>query len=129
VGRERGPIAVTASNADWYTFEGSAFSEASFVRAWLVASATYGVGDVVTTIALVWFLPAYTEANPLIVLAIETFGGGGYLAVKLLVFFGCLGISFWAGFADEDRLFFYGPPALLAVVGAVSTGYNLWLLL
>lgn len=119
---------MTARRPDWYTFEDGAFSEASFVHVWLVASATYGVGDVVTTIALVWFSPVHTEANPVIVLAIAAFGGGGYLAVKLLVFFACLGISLWAGVADGDPLFFYGPPLGLAVVGAVITGYNLWLL-
>lgn len=119
---------MTSDAGDWYTFEGRAFTEESFVRVWLVALATYGVGDVVTTIALVWFSPAHAEANPAVELAIATFGGGGYLALKLLAFFACLGISLREGFLEADRLFFYGPPLLLAALGAASTGYNLLIL-
>lgn len=119
---------MMAADPDWYTFEGGPFSEVSFVRVWMLALVTYGVGDVVTTIALVWFVPGLGEANPLVVFAVATFGGGGYLALKLLAFFASLGISLWAGFQEADPVFFFGPPLLLAAVGAVLTGYNLWLL-
>lgn len=125
--RLAGGSGVTARRAEWLALD-DRFSEASFIRVWLLASATYGVGDVVTTIALVWFSAGHGEANPAVALAIATFGGGGYLAMKLFGFFACLGISLGVGLPDEDSLFFYGPPLVLAVVGAAITGYNLWLL-
>jgi len=120
---------MSTAGADWYTFEGATFTEASFVRVWLVALATYGVGDVVTTIALVWFSPAHVEANPVVAAAIAAFGGGGFLALKLLVFYACVGISLWGGVLDGDRLLFYLPPAALALAGGAATAVNLGLLL
>ena len=120
---------MPAIGPDWYTWEGSNFSRASFTNVWIIALSTYGVGDIVTSIALIWFSPAHVEGNPLIALSISLFGGGGYLALKLLSLFGCLGISLIAGFQDRDPLLFYGPPLLLAAVGAVSTVYNLWIML
>ena len=115
--------------ANWLTLEHSPFDIDSFSSVWLVAAATYGVGDVVTTIAIIWFMPFFTEANPLIQFAVEIFGGGGFLALKLLVFYAVLGISLWAGVPERDRLMFYGPPLVLAVVGAATTLHNLNLML
>lgn len=117
------------SEGDWLTLQGTPFPTESFSRAWLAAALTYGVGDVVTTIAIVYFVPRYTEANPIVRAAIQAFGGGGFLAVKLLVFYVCIGISLSWGRADEDPLLFYGPPLALAVVGLVTTLFNLNLLL
>lgn len=119
---------MEVGEANWYTLEHSPFDVDSLWTVWLVALATYGVGDVVTTIAIIWFLPLYTEANPLVQFAVETFGGGGFLALKLLVFYVVLGISLWAGVPERDRLMFYGPPLLLAVVGLLTTGHNLALM-
>lgn len=113
---------------NWVTFENAPFSSDSFSNVWLAALATYGVGDVVTTIALIYFVPLTTEANPVIRVAIETFGGGGFLALKLLVFYGCIAISIWAGLLVKDRLMFYGPPLVLAVFGGVTTLFNLALM-
>jgi hypothetical protein len=120
---------MEAAEANWLTLEHSPFDVDSLWTVWLVALATYGVGDVVTTIAIVWFLPLYTEANPLIQFAVEIFGGGGFLALKLLVFYAVLGISLWAGVPERDRLMFYGPPLVLAAVGVFVTGHNLVLVL
>jgi len=120
---------MEATETDWRSFENSMFDERWFVALWLVAVATYGVGDIVTTIAMVYFTDLYTESNPLIRSAIETFGGGGFLGLKLLVFNVCIGISIWAGKQADDWLMFYGPPSLLAVLGLWMTWLNLGLLL
>lgn len=117
------------TEGDWLTLENAPFPNESFSHAWLAAALTYGVGDVVTTIAIVYFVPLYTEANPVVRAAIQAFGGGGFLAVKLLVFYVCLGISVSWGRTDEDPLLFYGPPLVLTVVGLVTTAFNLHLLL
>ncbi|MBX0297198.1 hypothetical protein [Haloarcula nitratireducens] len=113
----------------WLHFETSPFSERSFSWVWWLAAATYGVGDVVTTIAIIYFVPHLTEANPVVRAAITAFGGGGFLALKLLVLYAGIGISLWAGKAEDDPLSFYGPPALLTVVGLWVTAHNLALLL
>lgn len=120
---------METADADWLTFEGVSFSQTAFSRAWLVALAAYGVGDVVTTIALVWFSPFHVEANPIIASAIAAFGGGGFLALKLLVFYACIGVSVWYGALEEDTLLFYGPPAVLCVLGFATTAFNVALLL
>ena len=120
---------MATAEKNWLTFEGLSFTSESFSRAWLLALAAYGVGDVVTTIALVYFSPFHVEANPIIAAAIAAFGGGGFLAVKLLVFYACIGVSVWAGALEDDPLLFYGPPALLAVLGFLTTAFNVALLL
>lgn len=119
---------MATAESDWLTLENTPFDEVSFSRVWLLAVATYGVGDVVTTIALVYFSDVHTEANPVIRQAIIAFGGGGFLGLKLLVIYACIGVSLWAGLSDEDRLMFYGPPVLLAGIGLYTTVHNLGLL-
>lgn len=114
--------------ADWLRFEDTRFTATSFSRAWVAAVATYGVGDVVTTLALVYFSDVHTEANPVVRQSIEAFGGGGFLGLKLLVMYACLGASLWAGLRDDDPWMFYGPPYLLALVGLFTTLHNLALL-
>jgi hypothetical protein len=99
-----------------------------FSRLWIVATTTYGVGDVVTTIALVRYSAAVSEANALLRTAIDAFGLWGLVGLKLLAFFVCLAISL-AGAGDDDPLLYYGPPAMLALVGAFTTVYNLRLLI
>ena len=119
---------MSTAEVNWVTFENAPFAERSFSNAWLLALATYGVGDIVTTIALLYFMPAFTEANPMVRFAIESFGGGGFLALKLLVFYACLGITIWAGLLAKDKLMFYGPPLALAVFGTATTLFNLSLM-
>lgn len=119
---------MSTAEVNWVTFENAPFGERRFSNVWLLALATYGVGDVVTTIAMLYFVPALTEANPVVRFAIDTFGVGGFLALKLLVMYACLGIAIWAGLQARDRLMFYGPPVVLAVFGAFATLFNLHLL-
>lgn len=119
---------MATAEVNWLTLEGSHFDPDTFSRSWLLAVGTYGVGDVVTTIAIVYFVPFYTEANPVVRFAIESFGGGGFLGLKLIVFYVCLGVALWGGVFDDDPLLFYGPPALLTLFGAVVTAMNLGLL-
>jgi|APHM01.1.fsa_nt_gi hypothetical protein len=103
------------------------FSEREFSRLWTIAAATYGVGDIVTTLAVVGFTDRIGEANPLVRLAVAAYGEAGLVGLKLAVFGLCLGISLSSARAD-DSWGYYLPPALLAVVGAFTTALNLRLL-
>jgi hypothetical protein len=111
---------------DWLHLD-AAFDEQEFRRLWLVAVATYGVGDVVTTIALAQFSTALAEGNTALRAALDGFGQGGLVALKLGVLLACLAVSVDAA-RRGDRVLYYLPPALLAVVGAFTTAYNLRLL-
>jgi hypothetical protein len=106
----------------------SAVTPAAFRRAWAVAAATYGVGDVVTTLAIVQFVPGLVEANPLVSAAMDAYGTPGLVAVKLGVFLAAIAISV-DGVRADDRFTCHAPPAALAVVGVGTTAYNLLLLL
>lgn len=112
-----------------FALEDVSVSGAVFSRVWLLALAAYGVGDVVTTIALVWFSPLYVEANPVVGAAIAAFGGGGFLGLKLVVIYACVWISLRMGLLEDDPVMFYIPPVVLVVTGAATTGFNLALLL
>lgn len=109
------------------SLEETPFSAEEFSRLWLVAAATYGVGDVVTTIALLR-VPRVSEGNTLVLAAIDAFGQSGLVGMKILVFCLCIGISLWSAHS-EDRFGYYLPPAALAVAGAFTTAFNLRLLL
>lgn len=100
-----------------------------FSRLWLVAAATYGVGDILTTLAIVQYSTAVTEANALVRGAIAAFGTPGFAALKLAVFGLAIGISVYAAREMGDRTLYYAPPVMLAVVGAFTTVYNLRLLI
>jgi hypothetical protein len=115
------------SDSAWLSLEETSFSPEEFSQLWFVATLTYGVGDVVTTIALLRS-PTVTEGNALVLTAVETFGQSGLVGLKLLVFGLCIGISLWSAHAD-DRFGYYFPPTVLAVAGAFTTAFNLRLLL
>lgn len=126
--RDNVGVPMATARPEWLHFEGSPFDEETFRNLWLLALATYGVGDIVTTITIVYFSRLHVEANPIVNLAIDAFGGGGFLGMKLLVLYICLGVSIWAGRLENDRVLFYGPPLLLTFVGLLITGLNLGLL-
>lgn len=111
----------------WLTLDGTPYDAEEFTALWSIALATYGVGDVVTTIALVWFVPHLHEGNPLVAGVVGAFGQPGLVGLKLAAFGFCLLVSLAAARSD-DRLLYYGPPAGLALVGAFTTVYNLRLL-
>jgi hypothetical protein len=104
------------------------FDPTEFSRLWFLAALTYGVGDIVTTLALVGYDAAVNEGNVLLRVAIESFGLWGLIGLKLVAFLLCLVISLY-GARDADSALYYGPPAMLAIVGAFTTVYNVRLLL
>ncbi|MFB6371207.1 MAG: hypothetical protein ABEH42_12650 [Haloarculaceae archaeon] len=98
---------------------------AGIAMAWGLALITYGLGDGVTTLAVV-ASPHHVETNPIVAAAIGTAGGVGLLAVKAGVLGGCVALSIWM--AEGDRTFSYWPPILLVAVGAATTLSNITLL-
>ncbi|AXG07845.1 hypothetical protein DU500_16205 [Haloplanus rubicundus] len=104
------------------------FDPTEFSRLWFLATLTYGVGDIVTTLALVGYSASVNEGNVLLRTVIESFGLWGLIGMKLLAFLFCLVISLY-GARDDDSALYYGPPAMLALVGAFTTVYNLRLLI
>jgi len=99
----------------------------TFYAMWLVAALTYGLGDVVSTVVAVFRAPGLIESNPVVSVVLENFGLPGFLVVKLLVFLALLAISV-QGARTDDRLSYYWPPLVATVLGALLTGWNLWLL-
>lgn len=114
---------------EWLGVDDAVSSEAEFYWLWIGATAAYGVGDMVTTIALVFYAPGVTEGNPVVAAALGSFGLAGLVAAKLAVFVGCLGLSVYAMHAWADRVMFAFPPLLLAALGTVLTLVNVRLLL
>jgi hypothetical protein len=110
------------------SLDGTPFDPAEFSWLWVLSTVTYGVGDVVTTVALVRHSATVREGNALLRAAIEAFGLSGLIGLKLFALFACLAISLY-GARDADAALYYGPPATLAVVGAFTTVYNLRLLI
>ncbi|MFB6196601.1 MAG: hypothetical protein ABEI80_10550 [Haloplanus sp.] len=110
------------------SLRGTPYDPTEFSRLWTIATTTYGVGDIVTTIALVQFSRSVGEGNALLRMAIESFGLAGLVGLKLVAFFACLGISL-AGARKGDSALYYGPPVTLALVGAFITVYNVRLMI
>ena len=101
-----------------------------FYTLWIAATTTYGVGDVVSTIAFLTYVPAMEEGNPIVAAAIDAFGFTGLVVLKIGVYLVMLSISV-LGARDGDTLLYYFPPVLLTVVGLVLTGLNvrsMWVL-
>ena len=112
----------------WLRLRGTPFGEPEFSRLWFVAAATYGVGDVVTTIALIGFSDRVREANPLIRVAVDALGNTGLVGLKLAVFLSFILVSVDAA-QREDRIFYYLPPVVLTAMGTFTTVYNVRLLM
>jgi len=106
----------------------SRFDENEFTRLWTVALATYGVGDTVTTVALLWFVGSLEEANALVRFAVDSFGLPGLVALKIAAFLVAIAVSV-VGVRADDRALYVFPPAALAVLGGFLTAFNLRLLL
>ncbi|SHH61758.1 hypothetical protein [Halobaculum gomorrense] len=104
------------------------FESGEFSRLWFLATVTYGVGDIVTTLALINYSERVSEANVLVATAVDWFGEFGLVGVKLAVFGACLAISLSSARAG-DRFGYYIPPVVLSVLGAFTTALNLRLLI
>jgi hypothetical protein len=112
---------------EWFSLDGTPVTEQRFYWAWIAATTGYGVGDVVTTIAIVTFASGVTEGNPIVASGMSALGLAGLVAIKIAVLVGCLGISQYSARLGEPILP-YVLPSILAVVGASLTGYNVWLM-
>ena len=108
--------------------DGGLAESSNFVRLWVLALATYGVGDIVTTIAIIEHSSDLREANALVRLSVDAFGIYGLALLKYAVFGITLAISLVAA-ADGDEFFAYLPPVVLSLVGTFTMVYNVRLLI
>lgn len=100
---------------------------AAFYGLWFLAAATYGFGDIVSTLLAVVTAPGIVESNPVVATVLANYGIPGFLAVK----FGILVVLVWisvGGARDDDRFTYYWPPVVATMLGTGLTGWNLWLL-
>ena len=105
----------------------TSFRTGDVLGVWAAAAVTYGFGDTLTTVVAVWHGTAAVEANPVVASAISVGGLPGLVLLKIAAFLACLGIALDAA-RRADRLGFYAPPAVLAVLGAFASTTNLLLL-
>ncbi|MFB6251665.1 MAG: hypothetical protein ABEI27_08280 [Halobellus sp.] len=119
---------LTALSETFHSLADTPFDATTFTWLWLLALATYGVGDVVTTIALIEYSPTVFEANLVIRASVDLFGTLGIVLLKYLAFGVAIGVSL-LGAADADRFLYYLPPIALSLVGAFTTVYNVRLML
>lgn len=111
------------------TLDGTSFDgrEREFTWLWVLATALYGVGDIVTTLAI-GYSDGVVEGNLLVANAVAAFGITGLVGVKLAIFFLVLGVHLYAIGVLDDWVVDYAPPTTLALVGAFVTTYNVRLL-
>ena len=64
-----------------------------FYSLWIAATTTYGVGDIVSTIAFLEYVPAVDEANPVVAGALDAFGLAGLVGLKIAVYLVMLWLS------------------------------------
>lgn len=98
-----------------------------FYWLWIAATTTYGVGDVVSTVAFLQYVPTIDEANPVVAFALDSFGLSGLVGLKIVVYLVMLWISV-RGARESDALLYYFPPVLLTLVGTYLTASNVRLL-
>lgn len=114
--------------ADAFQLDDTPFEASEFRWLWTIALATYGVGDIVTTVALLYFSKNVNEMNVLVVFVVDAYGQLGLAGLKFATFLVCIAVCVY-GARIGDKLLFYLPPAALAVVGAFATVFNLRLFL
>jgi hypothetical protein len=119
---------MSTADWDWSALTTGSTAIGPAVRVWILAVVTYGVGDGLTTAAVVWSTPLLREANPIVNAAVDAFGAGGLIGLKILALGTAYAFSVW-GSTDGDQFMFYLPPVVLAVVGTATTLFNLHLLL
>lgn len=99
-----------------------------FTALWLIAVATYGVGDILTTLSLFYYSPTVSEGNALIAAVMHAHGPLGLVVLKLLAFGGCLFVALYAA-SERERLLYYATPTIVAIAGAFATAWNIRLML
>lgn len=102
--------------------------EQEFYWLWILATTAYGVGDIVTTLTILYFDVGVREGNLLMQRAFDGFGQNGIIALKFAVFLGCLSISLYAA-EKLDWPLYYAPPVILFIVGLFVTMHNLRLMI
>lgn len=120
------PLAAGDSDSDTETTEPERSMTQRFGLwfLWVIAVATYGVGDSVSTIIAVYLVDGLGEGNPLVAVLLAEFGIRGLFGLKILVFLIAITINLY-GRQREDWLGYYGPPAFVALLGAILTASNL----
>jgi len=98
-----------------------------FYGLWFLAAATYGFGDIVSTLLAVVTAPGIVESNPVVAAVLANYGIPGFLAVKFAILIVLVGISV-GGARDDDQFTYYWPPVVATLLGTGLTGWNLWLL-
>jgi CheY-like chemotaxis protein len=98
-----------------------------FYGLWFLAAATYGIGDIVSTVLAVFADPGLVESNPVVSIVLAEYGVLGFLIVKFMIIVTLLWISV-DGARSSDRFTYYWPPVVATAVGIALTGWNLWLL-
>lgn len=111
---------------EWYRWKRRGGSELYVL--WGLAGLTYGGGDLLTTIIMVYAIPGLDEANPFVHWGISTFGVSGLVAMKLAVFAVGIYLSH-VGLAHRDQLVYYTPPLAMICFGIFATVFNLRLIL
>lgn len=112
----------------WFSLEGTKFGEREFTNLWLLATGAFGVGDTVTTIALIRYSDTVIEGNPVLQTAVNQFGLGSLVGLKIFAFFTCLALCLDAAQAG-DKLWYYAPPIVLTLAGCFTTVYNIRLMI
>ena len=100
---------------------------AGFYGLWFLAAATYGFGDIVSTLLAVVTSPGIVESNPIVAGVLANYGIPGFLVVKFAILLVLVWISV-GGARDGDRFTYYWPPIVATLLGTGLTGWNLWLL-
>jgi hypothetical protein len=119
------------SALDCFTLKGTSFEgrTSEFYSLWVLAAVTYGSGDVLTTLTVLNYGEHVTESNILLAGVVDAVGVAGLVALKLVVFLGCLAVSLYGASELDDWVTYYAPPVALAAVGAFATVFNLRLLI
>ena len=99
-----------------------------FYWLWIFATLGYGVGDIVTTLALIDYHPLVQEGNVLVQWLYSEWGMMGFVSGKLIVFSTCFIVSYLALKTWRDRFLYYLPPLVLTIFGGFVTGYNIYLM-
>ena len=103
-------------------------NECNFVFLWAIATLSFGVGDLLTTFAIISGFPHVIEANPVMTRTVEMVGYWGIVWLKLGAFAGALSISVYASRVWGDRFLHLFPPIAVTAVGAFATAFNVTLI-